>query len=273
MATLSQHQSQNATKLLLIGDSGTGKTGALASLVQAGYELVILDFDNGLDILVNVLRFQPNAGELLSRVRFETVTDRMKAVGGLMIPDGVPQAFSKAMNLLTNWKTTDEDLGPVSSWNENRVLVIDSLTFMSDAAYRFTEVTSGSKDGRMVFFEAQKKIENCLGLLYSPLIKCNVIVIAHIAFIETDNNLTKGYPATVGKALSPKVPRYFNAMLQVKRKGTGDTAKRVIASVPDGLIDLKTPLPAGKIPNELPIETGLAEYFKVLKANNAKVAA
>src|SRR4030067_419490 len=81
----------------------SGKTGALASLVKAGYELAILDFDSGLDILVNVLREEKNAQELLSRVYFVTLTDKMKAVGGQMIPEGIPTAFTRAMNLLTHW--------------------------------------------------------------------------------------------------------------------------------------------------------------------------
>ena len=34
------------TKLLLIGDSGTGKTGALAPLIKKGYRVRILDMDN-----------------------------------------------------------------------------------------------------------------------------------------------------------------------------------------------------------------------------------
>ena len=39
MPNLAQHQSNNFTKMLLEGDSGSGKTGALTSLVAAGYKL------------------------------------------------------------------------------------------------------------------------------------------------------------------------------------------------------------------------------------------
>ena len=38
-----------------MGDSGTGKTEALCSLVLAGYKLRILDLDNGLDIVKSYL--------------------------------------------------------------------------------------------------------------------------------------------------------------------------------------------------------------------------
>ena len=55
MPALGQHQSSDIVKMLFIGPSGAGKTGALASLASAGYNLRILDMDNGLDVLANVL--------------------------------------------------------------------------------------------------------------------------------------------------------------------------------------------------------------------------
>jgi hypothetical protein len=250
--------------LLLIGDSGTGKTGALASLVRAGYMLRILDFDNGLDILVNVLKAKP---ELLSKVSFVTLTDKLKNVGGVLMPDGIPAAFTKAMNLLTNWKTADEDFGPVTTWGPDVVLVLDSLTFLSAAIFRYVEVIGNYKDKRQTYGEAQNKVTDLLGLLYSPEVKCNVIVTSHITFIETQANILKGYPSSIGRALSPQIPRFFNTVLQTKIRGAGATASRVISSVPDGLVDLKTPTMPGTIPAELPIDTGLADFFRALKGD------
>ena len=52
----SAHTSAIITKMLLIGASGSGKTGALASLAAAGYKLRILDYDNGLDFLMRYMR-------------------------------------------------------------------------------------------------------------------------------------------------------------------------------------------------------------------------
>jgi len=53
MPKLGDHQSKSTTKMLFVGDSGAGKTGALASLAAAGYHLHIMDLDNGLDVLNN----------------------------------------------------------------------------------------------------------------------------------------------------------------------------------------------------------------------------
>lgn len=263
MPSLSQHQSSTATKLLLIGDSGTGKTGALVSLVKAGFKLRVLDFDNGLDILVSYLRKEPNAEELLSSVQYLDCTDAMKTLSnGQVIPIGQPQAFSKAMTSLNKWP--DEPDYKIENLGAKDIIVLDSLTFMAKAAYRYADsLNPGAKDKRQIFFDAQNRVEGCLDLLYSPTIKCNVIVTSHITYIELSEDLVKGYPNAIGKALAPKVPRFFNHMLQVKSKGSGMSIKRVITSLPDGTIDLKS-----TVPNfEAPIETGLADFFAKAQGN------
>ncbi len=53
MPTLDAHESSRYAKLIYIGDSGTGKTGSLVSLLADGYKLKILDMDAGLDSLVH----------------------------------------------------------------------------------------------------------------------------------------------------------------------------------------------------------------------------
>ena len=269
MPKLTEHASSSASKLLFIGDSGSGKTGALASLVKAGYELRILDFDSGLDILVNLLRAEPNASELLARVEYETLTDKFKSrPNGGVILDGIPKAYSSALKLLTNWNTPSANFGNIETWDENVVLVIDSLTFMCMAAFRWVDAVYHFKDPRQTYGEAQTQIEDVLGMLYSDRIKCNVIVNSHITFIDVDGGFTKGYPSSIGKALSPRIPRFFNSVIEAKTKGTGASAKHVILTVPDGMIELKNPAAPGKIPAELPIETGLATYLNLIQGEN-----
>lgn len=262
MPTLNSHPSQAATKMLAVGDSGCGKTGALASLVEAGYKLAILDFDNGLDILANVLHSKPNSAELLKRVYYETCIDKRKMVAGQLVPDGIPQAFSRALTLLNNWP----ELGPVTSWDDKTVLVVDSFTFCAKAAFAWVEATFNYKDARQTFGETQKRLENFLALLYSPEVKCNVIVNTHITYVELlEGEKMKAYPSAIGKALSPQIPRYFNTVVEYRTLGIGPATKRVISTRPSGTVDVKTSaLPSG-IPAELPVETGLATLFKALQ--------
>src|SRR4051812_44359341 len=88
MPPLANHQSAKTTKLLLMGDSGTGKTGALASLADAGFNLRILDFDNGIDALFNYLTDPKSkySKESSARVHYRTLTEQMRNVNGMLIP-------------------------------------------------------------------------------------------------------------------------------------------------------------------------------------------
>lgn len=267
MPTLNNHHSQASTKLLLIGESGAGKTGALLSLVEAGYNLRVLDHDNGLDVLVGLVKKKYPSVEkqqqLLSKIAYETHTDKLKNIAGKIVPVGVPQAFLKSMQCLDNWP----DLGPVSSWGSDDILVIDSLTLLSQHIFNhvlFLNARIGQDKRIQDWGQAMDITENLLGLLYSTEIKCNVIITSHITYIERDDGVNKGYPSALGNKLPPKVGRYFNSLLLVKSRGTGLSTTRVIRTTPDGAIDLKTPVP-GVLPDELPIATGLADFFRAVR--------
>lgn len=269
MPTLTHHQSNEFTKLLLQGDSGSGKTGALASLVKAGYKLRILDFDNGLETLKQfVMRESP---ENADNVEFVTLRDKRKAG-----PEG-PQivkaeAFIKALKLLDRWKYRDEatgsevDLGVPAEFGPDTIIVIDSLTFLSDAAFDFREpLTPRSRDGkfdmRAVYKDAQDAIEGVLALLTSESFRTNVIVISHIRYVDNPDGTRKGYPTSVGSALSPVIPRYFNTVALCQTSAGG---KRTIQTEATAMIDLKNPKPFA-MARSYPIETALADIFGVLR--------
>jgi hypothetical protein len=78
MPSLDKHQSSEFTKLLLEGDSGSGKTGSLASLVAAGFKLRVLDMDNGLDSLANAVK-RTCPDKLSGNVEFRTLRDKRRA--------------------------------------------------------------------------------------------------------------------------------------------------------------------------------------------------
>jgi adenylylsulfate kinase-like enzyme len=77
MPKASDHKSANLTKLLYIGDSGTGKTTSMASLVKAGYKLRILDFDNLLDSLISMVK--RSCPERLDNIEYMIFRDKMAA--------------------------------------------------------------------------------------------------------------------------------------------------------------------------------------------------
>lgn len=268
MPSLSNHQSNEYTKMLVMGDSGTGKTGALASLVKAGYKLRILDFDNGLDVLKQfVYRDCP---ENIDNVEYRTLQDKLKATPIGTVVEGTPRAFVDAIKMLDRWKykTGDEeiDLGVPAEWGPDCILVIDSTTFMAKAAFDWRETlvprgASGKYDERAVYGDAQNAVEKVLATTHSGNFKTNVIVISHVKYIEREDGTRKGYPTAVGSALSPNIPTYFNSVALCETKAGG---KRTIQTVATAMIDLKNPKPFAMAPS-YPIETGLAEFFNVLR--------
>jgi len=268
MPSLSQHQSNEYTKLLIEGDSGSGKTGALATLVRAGYKLRILDYDNGLEPLKQfVLRDSP---EMVENVEFRTLRDKLKSSPLGPVIDGNPKAFIDGLKMLDRWKYSldgnDVDLGVPSEWGPDTILVLDTLTFFSDAAFAFREpLAPKSRDGkydmRAVYKDAQDAVESVLALLTSESFRTNVIVNSHVRYMDNPDGTKKGYPTSVGSALGPTIPRYFNSVALCQ---TSPGGKRTIQTQATAMLDLKNPKPFAMAPS-FPIETGLADFFAVLR--------
>ena len=269
MPTLEKHQSNEYTKLLCLGDSGSGKTGGLAPLVNAGYHLRILDMDNGLESLKQqVLRLCP---EKIANVESRTLRDKRKASPSGPIIDGPPKAFIEAIRMLDRWRYVDGgneiDLGVPAEWGPDVILIIDSLTFLSDAAYDWREPLTpkgkeGKYDQRAVYKDAQDAIESVLALVTSEAFRTNVIVTSHVKYVDNPDGTKKGYPTAVGSALSPQIPRYFNTVALFQTKAGG---KRTLHTAATAMIDLKNPKPFA-IEKEYPIETGMADVFAALRS-------
>jgi AAA domain len=242
-------------KLLLIGDSGSGKTGSIASLVAAGYNVRLLDMDNGWESLAAAVR--RNCPDRLSSIEVESFRDGYKPSIAGPILDGAPSAFIRAVNLLGKWGETEP-----AKWGVDFILVLDSLTFFSDAAFNWAKAMNpGAKDPRQIYGAAQDAIEHVLALLTGPSFNTNVIVTAHIRYIDMPDGTKRGYPTAVGQALSPTIPRYFNSTACCATQPGG---KRTIQTVSSALIDLKNPA-SFSMAASLPIETGLATFFETVK--------
>lgn len=262
MPLLSQHQSNSFTKMILLGDPGTAKTGGCTSLVKAGYKLGILDYDNGLDVLSQFVNHE--CPDKINNIVYRTLRDKKKSTPTGMIVDGPATAFQTGMNMLDRWKHGDQDLGSPAAWGKDWIFILDSLTHCARAAFDACEqmsMGSKNKDPRIVYFKAQQAVETMLANLTSEFFKTNVIVIAHVNYVDNEDGTRKGYPNAIGKALSPIIGSYFNSIALCSTKAGG---RRVIQTAPTALIDLKNPAPFAMLP-EYPISTGLADFFEVLR--------
>ena len=268
MTSLNNHHSNNIVKLLLIGDAKSGKTGSLVSLVKAGYKLRILDLDNLLDILKYLV--QRECPDLADNVEFRTLRDKRRATAQGSVIDGNPTAFIDAIKMLDRWKYKDEsgdeiDLGSPSTWGPDCILVIDSFSRLCDAAYDWRESitpvgSSGKADGRAIYGDAQDAVESLLAGLTSKSFATNLIVIAHVQYMDLPDGTKKGFPQGVGQKLSPKIPQYFSSVVFFKNKNN----KRTMQTTSTPLIDLANPAPF-LIESEYPTETGLATFFEKLR--------
>jgi hypothetical protein len=244
-------------KVLLIGDAGTGKTGALGSLVRAGYILHVWDFDNKISGGILPILINRDCPDKIGSVDYEPLRDKLKSSPLGPLPDGMPTAFTRGLALLDKWS----DGAVPAAWGEKHIVVIDSLTFLSDAAYAWAKAMNPSaKDPRQWFYTAQQVVEGTLAMITAESFKTNVVVIAHVSWQNRPDGTMKGYPASVGSALGPTIPAYFENMAQCHIVN----GKRMIQTTPTALIDLKTPA-AFKMLASLPVETGLADFFKTLK--------
>lgn len=261
MVKLSDHTSGKYVKAMLIGDSGTGKTGSLASLAE-DYDLRVLDLDNGIDILkAFITRDHPDR---LDSVDAESVRDEYKASEKFGATVTKASAYTDAAKLMTTWS----DGSIPGDWGADKLFILDSLTTLGKACFewaRLLNVSSGNNDQRAWYGTAQGAIENVIAMLTSPNFECNLVVVSHVNYDEA-NGLTRGYPTTIGKALGPKIARYFNNLVLAETSGTGLNVKRTIRVVPNDLIDLKTAVPFAFAERALPLETGMRDLFRALRS-------
>jgi hypothetical protein len=266
MATADQRKPDEFARLMVMGPSGTGKTGSLLPLILDGYRVRVIDMDNGLGWLVNKLK--QSHPEFLKNLDFQTFKDKRKmTLGGPMIV-GVPNAYTKAITALDKW---DDGSSP-QTWGDKDILVIDSLTFLGNAAYDWQNALNPPKQGsgqdsRRIYGLAQDAIADVLDAITSPEFRTHVIVMTHVRWtyvVDDKGNRTvvKGGPSSIGEALTDRIGTYFNTMGLVENIG----GKRKITFQSTGLIDLKSEV-VNLPPTPLPIETALSTFFKAAKGS------
>lgn len=217
-------------KVLLEGATGTGKTYSLRTLIDAGITPFIIATEPGIeanlgDIDPSLCHWHYIAPALPS---FEKMLESAKKINTMSFEALTKttydkKAYGQFMEVLTTCANfvcdrTGESFGCVDNWGTDRALVIDSLSGLNIMAM---DLAVGAKpvkspgDWGVAMDNLERLITRwCAG------INCHFILTAHM---EREKNEITGaitlHTSTLGQKLGPKIPRFFDDVLQAQYDG------------------------------------------------------
>lgn len=230
-----------APSTCLIGEPGSGKTHSLITLLEAGIEVFIVVTDpNGLDTILDQVQKHKDGAALMLKLHWTIVSpvspgwkalrEMGTTVGALGYEDiaklkqGIGKAhmstFSTLIESFANFvdDRTGQSFGDVTTWDDSRALVIDSLSginkIMKDHTVGYKPSLHQGEWGIAMNLE-----EQLIFTLASDL-QCYFVVCAHLD--KVPNEVT-GVPsisiAALGNKLGPQLVKLFSEVVHTKREG------------------------------------------------------
>jgi len=225
--------------VMLMGPTGSAKTDALLSYVEAGIELFVASTEaNGPETLIRSAR---RRGVDMSRVHWRhcrptnmnmatmiASADQLnrKAVGDMQKVDS-PAILEKSkyrtyINLLETIQNfrcdrTGQTYGDVTEWGDDRAFVIDSLSGLN---LMMTQLQIGNRGTLTLpdYNVCQISLEQLIVTLCSC--RCFFALTAHVE-LERDavSGRIKVMASTIGQKLAPKLPIHFSDVVRARREG------------------------------------------------------
>ncbi|HEY6018911.1 MAG TPA: hypothetical protein VIY48_03180, partial [Candidatus Paceibacterota bacterium] len=272
-----------------------GKTGAIVALLNAGYKVRVLDFEGNYDVLLQYAK-----PETLANLDIATFQDKQTSDGATAWDtDTIAKdlAFSKAMQQMKDWKTTDAAGNPISlgasyTWGPDTVVVVDSVTSLGKASFLRARRLKGQKPGQsdpQTYDLAVKEMDAFLGWMARKTNHFHLVVLMHWQMLGPDVPMsaksedeeikdlkkqiateraallpTKLFPIGVTKASSRNIHSGMPVLIEAKRVVNGTKVRRWLYTETDEELDLAFPVPGAEV--RYPIETGLATIFELLGA-------
>lgn len=264
-------------RLLEVGFPKSGKTGSLACLLDAGYTLRYLNFDNNVQPLLAYTTAEGqkrlSVVDCLDEYWFNPATNRLE-------PKGSPLSTVTAMKALNDWP----DGSKAADWGPEDILVVDSGSVMAESAMKRNMGLNGRLMGKPQFadFTAAHDAITGLCLHTKRLLKCHFIMITHLTLIGPDLSVPdfdndalaekvverklegsenvpwKLAPKTVGRALHD-LAKHFSGVVYATARGP---ARRLLLRPADGV---DAGVPVAGLPPELDIKDGMAKIFLASK--------
>ena len=228
-------------KVLLMGESGTGKTHSIGTLVDSGVEVFYFAYEQGTETLLGYwadrgLKIPSNLHIITvksSNASFNEMADSIKQINTMpyetlkKIADPNRTKYTQLENFLRTFNKVlpdgeSSDYGSVGTWDCSKAVVLDGLTGLADSAMKAVvggKVDKDQKDWGLV----QGMLENFLRKVTSEC-KCIFIAIAHVEReVDPNGAGVKLMPSLPGQKLSPKIPAMFSDVILTERKGTNWT--------------------------------------------------
>lgn len=244
-------------KIIVQGDSGTGKTFSLGTLADWAARqtpprpFAIVFTESGLETFKGYwadrnLPIPPNVAWHVSTIpaipyeslvesarnaanlSYETLTKTIDASRGRNNPW---EKFIRIFNDVPDDRT-GKTLGPIAQWTPNHILALDSLSEMSNAAMR---MVTGSKvvAAPPEYQVAQNNLFNWLRFMTQNC-PFTIAMTAHVQRIVNETTgVSQLMTSAIGKALGDDIPRLFSEVIFTVRNGAEwywDTAAPSVAT-------------------------------------------
>lgn len=245
MAKFENYPAVQRGVIMLCGDSGAGKTSALATLANAGYNLRVMDLDNKLGVMRKHL-----TADGAARTSVMTFKDALNEKA---------TAYKRFKEVIYNgWKDEDEDLGKLETWGPQDVLAIDSATFLGEIIKHEALAMDGKRNFEKLsqahWYDAILQVQNLFDFLTSDWFKHHLVMTALPLLVEDEAGVSKYYPNVVTKNFSAQCGKFFDNVVRIQSKRDGS---RVIRTGGDNRMELKV---NGEFPLE--IEADLAALLE-----------
>lgn len=223
--------SLTGTNTLLMGGTGTGKTYAIQTFIEAGVTPFVLSTEPGIESVLGGIppdklhwHYIPPANvgwsELLDSAKKINTFD-LKTLSGLTdINKSKYQQFMEVVRQCANFKCqrTGEEFGDISTWGPDRAFIIDSLSGLNIMAMN---LWVGSKPVKAIgdWGIAMDNLERLLTKLTTDT-KCYFVLTSHV---EREQDEVTGGTAimvsTLGRKLAPRIPRFFDDVVMCVKQG------------------------------------------------------
>lgn len=218
-------------KVLLLGASGSGKTHSFRTLVDAGITPFVLFTENSMRTISDIPDAKLHWRYLApAQAPFDTLLRSAESVNTLSFEGITKQQnwnkkeYRQFIEVLTTMNDfvcdrCGEHFGSVDTWGTDRALVIDSLSGLNIMAM---DLAVGSKPVKSPgdWGVAMDVLERFINRMATG-VYCHFVLTGHL---ERERDEMSGrimqMASTLGQKLAPKIPRYFDDVVQVVRDGT-----------------------------------------------------